>query len=404
LPETLQGRNLRAARAVWILIAVVVTGLVMVGFGKAYVDPYLLSIPALTELFVDLNLGLRLMISIALFGPFVAVVIVSLIVFRRRSDDPMALLLTSALLVFYAYLTRSLLVYEGIPLLGSAVSLTFTVGTVLVLLTLGLFPNGVFVPRWTGWLAPAMIVLLIWAPDAGAVLMNVIGQSTTTLTVQTAVLAYGLGVLLVLGLLAQSVRYRTVSTAIERQQAKWAIAPFGLWLTMTMAALILSVAFPDPSNRTTSWVILLSIPLNFLIPVSLAIAVSKYHLYEIDRIISRTLGYVLVIGFLVAAYSVGAVLLPTRFGGDSPLFVAGSTLAIAAMFNPVRRRVLRWVDRRFYRSRYDAKQVVEDFSVRLRDQIDIDVLTEDWVAVVRETMQPSSIGAWVKVDAQPTRR
>jgi hypothetical protein len=92
-----------------------------------------------------------------------------------------------------------------------------------------------------------------------------------------------------------------------------------------------------------------------------------------------------------------AIWLPSRFlDGDSPLFVAGATLIVAALFNPVRRAVLRLVDRRFYRSRYDMERLVEDFSNRLQNRTDIGVLTDDWVGIVTETLQPSAIGVWIK--------
>ncbi len=133
------------------------------------------------------------------------------------------------------------------------------------------------------------------------------------------------------------------------------------------------------------------------IPLSIAVAVLRYRLYDLERVISRTIGYSLVVIALGSVYIVGAVWLPSRlFSEQPPLFVAGSTLAVVTLFNPVRTRVLHWVDRRFYRARYDAEQVVSRFSEQLRGGLDLDHLTEDWVAVVNQTMHPSSVGVWVK--------
>ncbi len=133
-----------------------------------------------------------------------------------------------------------------------------------------------------------------------------------------------------------------------------------------------------------------------MVPLAIAVAVFRYRLFEIDRIISRTVGYVLVIGLLVVVYAAGAAWLPTRLGGESPLFVAGSTLAVAALFNPVRRRLLHWVDRKFYRTRYDAERVVDGFVASLKDRTDLNGLADEWVTAVTETMRPASIGIWVR--------
>jgi hypothetical protein len=132
------------------------------------------------------------------------------------------------------------------------------------------------------------------------------------------------------------------------------------------------------------------------VPTSVAIAVLRYRLYEIDRLVSRTVGYVVVLGVLTVVYVIGAVWLPTRLLGEqSPLFVAASTLIVAGLFGPLRKRVVVWVDRRFYRARYDADRVAEAFSSRLRDQIDLTDLTTDWVDVIAATLRPTTIGVWV---------
>jgi hypothetical protein len=133
-----------------------------------------------------------------------------------------------------------------------------------------------------------------------------------------------------------------------------------------------------------------------LVPFSVGFSVARYRLYDIDRIISRTVSYALVAGFLGLVFfglvtAVGAV-----SPGESPLAVAASTLAVAALFNPVRKRVQGWVDRRFNRSRYDAEKVMEGFAGSLQDRVDPDGVVDGWVAVVEETMQPSSVGVWVR--------
>jgi hypothetical protein len=132
-----------------------------------------------------------------------------------------------------------------------------------------------------------------------------------------------------------------------------------------------------------------------LIPAALGIAILKYRLYDIDRIISRTLAYAIVTGLLVGLYA-GLVLLATRLlGVTSPVAVAAATLAAAALFNPLRVRVQRVVDRRFNRARYDADQTVAAFAARLKDAVDLDSIRDDLSGVIHQTLEPSHISVWV---------
>jgi hypothetical protein len=132
------------------------------------------------------------------------------------------------------------------------------------------------------------------------------------------------------------------------------------------------------------------------IPISVAIAVLRYRLYDLDRIVSRTVTYAVVAALLVAAYGLIVLGLGSFLGRDNPLAVAGATLAAAALFNPVRTRVRAWVERRFNRSRYDAEQVIEGFVSSMSGRVDPEGVIEGWVGVVSETMQPVSAGAWVR--------
>ena len=129
--------------------------------------------------------------------------------------------------------------------------------------------------------------------------------------------------------------------------------------------------------------------------MSMGVAILKYRLYEIDRIISRTLSYAIVTGLLVGVYA-GLVLLATRvLSVKSPVAVAASTLAAAALFNPLRRRVQRAVDRRFNRARYDAEHTVAVFAAGLKDAVDLDTVREDLVGAVQAALEPAHVAVWI---------
>jgi hypothetical protein len=138
------------------------------------------------------------------------------------------------------------------------------------------------------------------------------------------------------------------------------------------------------------------------------VAVLRYRLYDIDRIINRTLVYGLLTAVLGLGYASGVLLLGQLFGGvtgDPPAWaVAGATLAVAALFGPARRRIQAAVDRRFNRRKYNAAQTIQAFSTRLRDQIDLDTLTGELLAVVDQTMQPTQASVWLRDNATPPRR
>jgi hypothetical protein len=129
-------------------------------------------------------------------------------------------------------------------------------------------------------------------------------------------------------------------------------------------------------------------------PVAIGFSVTKYRLYDIDRIISRTVAYGIVATLLAMLVAAVAAVVGTSF--DDPLIVAATTLAVAACFNPLRARVQKLVDRRFNRSRYDAQRVADEFAVSLRNRTDGRELVDGWIGVVNDTMQPSSIAVWTR--------
>jgi hypothetical protein len=179
------------------------------------------------------------------------------------------------------------------------------------------------------------------------------------------------------------------ATGLSRLQNRW-LALAGL---LTVLGGVLSVV-GQGVGVDLGWAWSLAVA---TIPVAVTMAITRHRLYDIDRLFSRTLSYALVVGFLGLVFATGVVWLPSALDiGDTPLVVAGTTLAVAALFNPVRRRVQAGVDRRFNRSRYDAERVVEGFTWSLRDEVDPERVMDGWMSVVGQTMQPAAAGAWVR--------
>ena len=198
-----------------------------------------------------------------------------------------------------------------------------------------------------------------------------------------------LGLSLLLSLAGQVVSYRR-SSGERRQQLKWLLG--GLW----------PPSWPAWSSRSRSgtrpasggWSVVAVIVAVFAVPVTMGVAILKYRLYDIDRVLSRTLAYAIVTGLLIGVYA-GLVLLAQQvFRFSSPVAVAASTLAAAALFNPVRRRVQHAVDRRFNRARYDADQTVTDFAARLQDAVDLDAVRDDLAGVVQAALEPAHLALW----------
>jgi hypothetical protein len=215
--------------------------------------------------------------------------------------------------------------------------------------------------------------------------------------VQTIV--YALGLIAAASLL---VRLRG-SSGVEHQQVKWFTYAVAMLATSATFAYVVSESMGVVWLDWASSVLVIASVVG--LPVAVGMAILRYHLYNIDLIINRTLVYGTLTAVLAGLYFGSIVVLQVIFRAvtseGSQLVVVASTLTIAALFNPLRRRIQSFIDRSFYRRKYDAVKTLETFSAKLRDETDLDALSEDLVGIVRGTMQPAHVSLWLRPDPTP---
>jgi hypothetical protein len=314
-----------------------------------------------------------------------------LLLFTRRPRDPMALFAGFTLAIqgatnLSAFLGRAPGPWQKPALLINALTF-FTLVSIWFI-----FPDGHFVRRWTRWVAAAFGLLLAagWLTPA---------LSTERLPPAVSFLMFF--ILFGSALFAPIYRYRRVSRPLQRQQTKLIVFIIVVILVSQLAFGLAELAVPGIEARLE----LATLPVEDLlllgIPAAFVVAMLRYRLYDVDLIIRRTLTYAVLTGLLAAAY-LGLVvitegLLAAATGrSGSALAVVVSTLGLAALFAPLRRRVQTGIDLRLYRRKYNAAQTLARFGAELRDQTDLDTLTRQLVSVVDRTLQPASVSVWLR--------
>jgi len=284
--------------------------------------------------------------------------------------------------------------------------LYFLAFSLLVLVFL-LFPSGQFVPRWTRWtlvVSLAVQVPITFFPDAPFTL-TILGDSLGyyMLLGETVILV---GV--------QLYRYRRVSSPLERQQTKWVVFGMALPITIYIGGTVLYLIFPALADYNSLYGAPYQLALNaistcliLLIPLSFGFAMLRSRLWDIDIIINRTLVYGALTVILTGVY-VGLVIGLQAFlrgiiSQDNSVAIVLSTLAIAALFEPLRHRIQAIIDRRFYRRKYDTARTLAAFSAILRNEVDLDRLREQLVTVVEETIQPAHVSLWLRKSEQAVK-
>ncbi len=397
-------------RLVWMLVTVLAFILTLLGMAKLWGEPLpACSTPTAacapwTVSQEDISLAqqsgwpYRAMMAIYFASsvfPKVAFSLVGLLIFWRRSQDWVAQLLAMMLILFCL---------EGIYNLGPlqpVVDALYACCTLIFCIVPFIFPNGRFVPSWMGWLAipnAILATLVVFAPQLGLPLTDDLYALLILVPFLIWFLLAGYSTLY---------RYRYVSNPTERQQTKWAVAGILGAFAIFIPFSIIAVVFPpsSPSYERLVFIYLVFFPIYLasylFIPGGIAFAILRYRLWDIDIVIRRTLQYGLLTGLLVLVYFGGVIILqwllsPLTGQANSPLVIVLTTLGIAALFNPLRRRVQAFIDRLFYRKKYTTEQALAAFSTAARDEVDIDLLTRALLNVVDETVQPASSRLWLK--------
>jgi hypothetical protein len=404
---TLNGRRLFFARLGWLVVCVLTIGLFSASIPAYYDSLVSFSDPRLDAATVRTNLetagvsiehyaSYLLPISVA---SAVVWVVVGMAIFWRRSDNWIALFSSLCLITFgtFGLNEDALALGNQYPAFWLPVRLSALFGTVAMYAFVLTFPNGRFVPRWTCW-----AVILFAVHDVFFYLFpgSVFDIATSNPPLDFAVLA--ISACIAIG--SQLYRYRHVSTPAERQQTKWVV--FGV-LAAGLGVLAFEVPISGSPFGQFAPLYALAIQAGLvgsllLIPLSIGVAIVYDRLWDIDIVIRRTLVYGILTATLALVYFGSVALAQAIFHAFSgrveqpQLAVVISTLVIAALFHPLRKRIKSFIDKRFYRSKYDARKTLEAFAATLSDETDLDALSDDLVRVVRRTMHPAHVSLWLR--------
>jgi len=318
---------------------------------------------------------------------------IGLFVFFRKKDDWFSLYIAASFVLFGTFTNNAIIALAGTyPALVPILSLLGVLAWASFYLLFYLFPDGHFAPRWTAWMA---VLLLL------SFLVSIVYNGDTG---QTALLLIMI-ITLAIGPISQVYRYRKVSTAVQRQQTKWVVLAILLVVIYTLLASG-GIYFHTLTNPNSPIALVFAISNSLapwslgLIPISIALAILRYRLWDIDLLIRRTLIYTILTITLALAFFGGVTLLQSLFSTisnqKSEISIVISTLAIAALFNPLRRRIQNTIDRRLYRKKFNSEQALARFSATARTETDIEQLSGELLAIVQEALQPEAVSVWLK--------
>ncbi len=405
----LRGGWLVLARVVWVAVVVLTLGLFIASIPTTLADLHILCTAASCttsgQLTPDNVRELHTWgLSMDFYATYIVVFImvfafgyfaVGAVLFWRKSDDRMALFASFTLVTFPMAFTEVLATLP--PSWWLPVQFVSFLGSICIVLFFYLFPTGQFVPRWMRWLSIG--VILYWGAKNFFPLSPL--NPFTRFPMLDVLTFVGFVGTMVVG---QIYRYRRVSSLLQRQQTKWVVFGMSVAIGCYVGLVLLYGVFSLPPKGPFADLIIFTATyfLLLLIPLSIVFAILRARLWDIDILINRTLVYATLTATLALIYF-GLIfglqsLMRGLIGqaGDNPLVIVISTLAIAVLFQPLRHRLQRVIDRRFFRRKYDAAQTLAAFSATLRHEVDLEQLREELRGVVEETMQPAHVSLWLR--------
>ena len=401
---TLRGWRLLGARMAWVAIAIFAVGLVVAHVPElhptlstvctaAECESHRLTPEKVSEL-EDLGVSIEFYAGLLTGWGYSTValwLLTGALIFWRQPQNRTALFASVTLVAVGG--TQGSQGADVNAVLAGMVFVLFAFSSIMVVTLFFVFPDGRFVPRWT------RPYLIVWA------VFTVVKWGFFADVDNAALEGPYWGLTYLTPIVAQVYRFRKVSTPLERQQTKWVM----LGIAASSIGVVVTYSILDHDSVLWGLVGLPTIMTSLsLIPLSIAFSMLRYRLWDLEIFVKRALVYGLLTAVLVASYFGIVIGLQAAFraatGQESAVAVVASTLAIAALFLPLRRRIQDFIDRRFYRRRYDAARTLASFAAMARDEVDLERLSTALVGVVRETMAPAHVSLWLrKGDARPQR-
>jgi hypothetical protein len=364
-----------------------------VAYLKVFRAPDLVDIPAFTVIFTSRGISKELLIWTLLVLPTSMAFAASVWLFLGTKGQTFPLLFGWGLVGLYMYtggVTIGLREVTGWAGWTGVLEVLCLAGAVIVLV---LFPNGKWIPSWSRWACIGAVGIVIAVGDG---LLNLrrllVDPESIDAGARPGALIAGT-VALAVPLISQSVRYRWHATTTERQQTRWIMFGAGLMLLPASIAVVLAVV-SSRDHPALGWLVAVAAFAGFVVPVASAIAITKYRLYDLNHLVSRTVSYTVVGGLVTLTFVFGVVVVQTLLPEAGSLAVAASTMASVVAFSPLRKLVQQKVDRRFNRARFDGEQEWAAFASRLRASGDLDAVTSGLLDVLGKTVQPATVAIW----------
>lgn len=383
------------SRLWWPVFASAEAAIGFVGYRENLRQPDLIDIPVFTGLLTSQGVSRQALIWLLLILPNILAMGAAIWIYVGTRHRSFPLWFGLGLVGLYLYqggVGRGLTEIWGN--VGSVIDVLLLLGALTVFL---LFPNGRFQPRWSRWIIVVFGAVLLSDIRLSQDLRRILatpGTEEGRLLGSVAVMATILSIVV-----AQAVRYRRHSSRLERLQTKWVLV--GGLFSFIPAGIALALSVFSPVRSIVGWLVAVSAFAGFVIPIACAVAITKYRLYDLGRVVSRTVSYALVAGAVGFLYIGGVGAVRFIFPLSGSLAVAASTLAAVALVTPLHRRIRTAIDRRFNRARFDAEVESAAFSSRLQSALNIDDLLADIVEVLAKTLQPASAAVWMTASIRP---